>query len=65
MKKQAAIYARVSTGEQPMIQEGLKAGLARARVLGKAFGRLRVPASTEQAIEEARQQGKGIKKIAR
>ena len=50
--------------EQAMIQERVKAGLARARVQGKTLGRPRVPVSTEQAIKKARQQGKGIKKIA-
>ncbi|MDH5553110.1 MAG: recombinase family protein [Nitrosomonas sp.] len=51
--------------EQAMIQERVKAGLARAKYQGKKLGRPRVPASIEQAIKDARQQGKGIKKIAK
>ena len=50
--------------EQAMIQDRVKAGLARARTQGKTLGRPRVSASIEQAITNARQQGKGIKKIA-
>ncbi len=51
--------------EQAMIQERVKAGLARARLQGKKLGRPRVPASVEQDIKAARQQGKGIHKIAK
>lgn len=50
--------------EQAMIQDRVKAGLARARTQGKTLGRPRVSASIEQAVTNARQQGKGIKKIA-
>lgn len=51
--------------EQAMIQERVKAGLARAKAQGKTLGRPRVSASVEQAIRNARLQGKGIKKIAK
>ncbi len=51
--------------ERAMIQERVKAGLARARSQGKKLGRPRVEVSTERAILKARQKGKGIKKIAR
>lgn len=47
-----------------MIQERVKAGLVRARGQGKTLGRPRTPGEVEQKIQEARQQGKGIKKIA-
>jgi DNA invertase Pin-like site-specific DNA recombinase len=50
--------------ERAMIQERVKAGLDRARNQGKTLGRPRVQASVEQKIKAARQQGKGIKKIA-
>ena len=50
--------------ERAMIQERVKAGLVRARAQGKKLGRPRVSAHIEQAITEARQQGKGITKIA-
>lgn len=50
--------------EQAMIQERVKAGLERARSQGKTLGRPRTPTAVEQKIREARQQGKGIKKIA-
>ena len=51
--------------ERAMIQERVKAGLARAKAQGKTLGRPRVSIHIEQAIREARQQGKGIKRIAR
>jgi len=50
--------------ERAMIQERVKAGLERARAQGKRLGRPRTPDRVEQAIRAARQQGKGIKKIA-
>ena len=50
--------------EQAMIQERVKAGLERARSQGKTLGRPRTSAAVEQKIRDARQQGKGIKKIA-
>ena len=50
--------------ERAMIQERVKAGLVRAKSQGKTLGRPRVSSATEQAIKEARQQGKGIKRIA-
>jgi DNA invertase Pin-like site-specific DNA recombinase len=50
--------------EQAVIRERVKAGLVRAKSQGKTLGRARVSSATEQAIKEARQQGKGIKRIA-
>jgi DNA invertase Pin-like site-specific DNA recombinase len=50
--------------EQAMIRERVKAGLDRARSQGKTLGRPRTSATVEQKIRVARQQGKGIKKIA-
>ncbi len=51
--------------ERAMIQERVKAGLARARANGKVLGRPRVPASVERSIMKARRKGTGIRKIAR
>ena len=51
--------------EHAMIQERVKAGLERARTQGKTLGRPRTPLDVERRIRSARQQGKGIKKIAR
>lgn len=51
--------------EHAMIQERVKAGLERARTQGKTLGRPRTPIDVERKIQTARQQGKGIKKIAR
>ena len=51
--------------ERAMIQERVKAGLARARAQGKKLGRPKVSAKKEQAIKDARAEGKGILKIAR
>jgi DNA invertase Pin-like site-specific DNA recombinase len=51
--------------ERAMIQERVKAGLHRARAQGKTLGRPRTPTDVEGKIRSARQQGKGIKKIAR
>jgi len=50
--------------ERAMIRERVKAGLERARAQGKTLGRPRTPQSVEKQIRAARQQGKGIKKIA-
>jgi DNA invertase Pin-like site-specific DNA recombinase len=51
--------------ERAMIQERVKAGLARARAQGTPLGRPRVSAQVTQAVLAARGQGKGIKRIAR
>jgi DNA invertase Pin-like site-specific DNA recombinase len=51
--------------ERAMIRERVRAGLERARAQGKRLGRPRTPEAVELKIRAARQQGKGIKKIAR
>jgi DNA invertase Pin-like site-specific DNA recombinase len=51
--------------ERAMIQERVKAGLARARAQGKKLGRPTVGPSVERAIQKARSKGLGMKKIAR
>lgn len=51
--------------ERSMIQERVKAGLARARAQGKQLGRPRVSTAMEQRVREARSQRKGIVRIAR
>lgn len=52
--------------ERAMIQERVKAGLARARAQGKKLGRPKsITSETEAAILYARSQGKGIRKIAK
>lgn len=51
--------------ERAIIQERIKAGLARARVEGKVCGRPRVSEKVEAAIRTARRKGAGIRKIAR
>jgi DNA invertase Pin-like site-specific DNA recombinase len=51
--------------ERAMIQERVKAGLARAKANGKVLGRPRVSASVERAIKKERRKGTGIRKIAR
>jgi DNA invertase Pin-like site-specific DNA recombinase len=51
--------------EHAMIQERVKAGLERARTQGKTLGRPRTPIDVERKIRTERQQGTGIKKIAR
>ena len=51
--------------ERSVIQERVKAGLARARAQGKKLGRPRVSAAIERKIQAARTRGMGIKRIAR
>lgn len=51
--------------ERAIIRERIKAGLARARAEGKAFGRPRVSEKVEAAIRAARRKGMGIRRIAR
>ncbi|MBS7544638.1 recombinase family protein [Ancylobacter oerskovii] len=51
--------------ERSMIQERVKAGLARAKADGKKLGRPKVAGATEAAIRAARAEGKGIQKIAK
>jgi DNA invertase Pin-like site-specific DNA recombinase len=46
--------------ERAMIQERVKAGMARARAEGEAMGRPKIAAEVEQAIREALQTGRGI-----
>lgn len=56
--------------ERAMIQERVKAGMARVKASGpregkKAIGRPKVGTETEDAIRALRAEGKGIRKIAR
>lgn len=51
--------------ERAMIQERVKAGLARARAQGKRLGRPRVPSDVERAVRSQRRKGHGILKIAK
>ncbi len=51
--------------ERSMIQERVKAGLARAKAQGKKLGRPRVAASIERKVRTHRTKGMGIKAIAR
>jgi DNA invertase Pin-like site-specific DNA recombinase len=50
--------------ERALIQERVKAGLHRARTQGKTLGRPKITAKVETAILTARENGKGIRKIA-
>ena len=51
--------------ERALIQERVKAGIARARGEGKHLGRPRINGETEQAIRAALATGKGIRATAR
>jgi len=51
--------------ERAMIQDRVKAGLARAKANGKVLGRPRVSVQTENRIRYARGKGKSIHAIAR
>ncbi|TDJ67931.1 MAG: resolvase [Proteobacteria bacterium] len=51
--------------ERSMIQERVKAGLARAKAQGKKLGRPRVAPSVEREVRVARTKGMGMKAIAR
>ena len=46
--------------ERAMIQERVKAGMARAKAEGKQVGRPKIAAEVEQSIREALRQGRGI-----
>jgi DNA invertase Pin-like site-specific DNA recombinase len=46
--------------ERAMIQERVKAGMARARAEGRQVGRPKIAAEVEQCIREVLQQGRGI-----
>jgi DNA invertase Pin-like site-specific DNA recombinase len=62
MFQMAGVFAEF---ERTMIQERVRAALARAKADGKVLGRPKVPATVEAAIRKARGQGKGIQRIAR
>ncbi len=51
--------------ERAIIQERVKAGIARVRAAGKRWGRPRVSAANERNVRALRRQGKGIISIAR
>ena len=51
--------------ERSMIQERVKAGLARARAQGKVLGRPRVHPKIEAAVRALRAKGRGIHAIAK
>jgi len=51
--------------ERAMIQERVKAGLARARAQGKTLGRPKVTGSVEKAVLAARAKGTGKRKISK
>lgn len=50
--------------ERAIIQERVKAGLARAKAQGKKLGRPRIEIATQRKIISARKEGLGIRKIA-
>ena len=50
--------------ERAIIQERVRAGLARARANGKVLGRPKVSAGTHDAIRKALASGQGIRKVA-
>src|SRR6185437_6654605 len=50
--------------ERSMIQERVKAGLARVKAQGKTLGRPRIAVEKENAIREALTRGMGIRKVA-
>jgi len=62
MFQMMAVFAEF---ERSMIQERVKAGLARTKAAGTKLGRPKVGGSTEAAIRAARADGKDIQKIAR
>lgn len=51
--------------ERAMIQERVKAGLARAKAQGKRLGRPTVGPAVEQRIRDLRAEGMGVLKVAR
>jgi DNA invertase Pin-like site-specific DNA recombinase len=51
--------------ERSIIQERVKAGLARARAKGKTLGRPRIDTETEDRIRELAAQGMGKVRIAK
>lgn len=51
--------------ERSMIQDRVKAGLARAKAQGKKLGRPRIAPSIERKVHAARTKGMGMKAIAR
>ena len=51
--------------ERAMIQERVKAGLARAKAQGKTLGRPKVNSSIEKAVLTARANGTGKRKISK
>lgn len=51
--------------ERSMIQERVKAGLARAKAQGQTLGRPRVSPDQEQRILDARAEGLGIQRVAK
>ena len=51
--------------ERAMMRDRIKAGLARARAQGRRLGRPPVSPAVEQAIRDARAEGKGMLKIGR
>ena len=50
--------------ERSMIQERVKAGLARAKAQGKVLGRPKVNGDVEKAVLAAREKGTGKRKIS-
>jgi DNA invertase Pin-like site-specific DNA recombinase len=62
MLEMAAVFAKL---ERSMIQERVKAGLARVRAAGQRLGRPTVGSSVEARIRELRGEGLGIRSIAR
>ena len=51
--------------ERSIIQERVRAGIARAKAQGKHCGRPRINGEIEQAIRAALAEGRGIRKVAR
>ena len=62
MFQMLAVFAEF---ERAMIQERVRAGLARARAQGKRLGRPTVSSKAQAAVRAASEEGKGIRQIAR
>lgn len=62
MLEMAAVFARLERG---MIQERVKAGMARAKAEGKTLGRPKISSETEAKILLLRRDGHGMIKIAK
>jgi DNA invertase Pin-like site-specific DNA recombinase len=64
-KAMFTVISAIAEFERSLIQERVRAGIARARAQGKQLGRPKISADTKEEIKRLKKQGKSLSQIAK